>query len=77
MHKGVRPFGCNMCDKNYGRRDYLDRHVRTHDPDNQKKKSNNIDWGTSGILVTEDGKRLDTRNLFYKERSKIMYSPHF
>ena len=39
LHKGVRPFACNMCDKNYGRRDYLDRHLRTHDPENQKKKS--------------------------------------
>ena len=38
LHKGVRPFACNMCDKNYGRRDYLDRHLRTHDPENQKKK---------------------------------------
>ena len=47
-----------MCDKNYGRRDYLDRHIRTHDPDNQKKNINKIDWGTSGILVTEDGKKL-------------------
>ena len=58
LHKGCRPFGCNMCDKNYGRRDYLDRHIRTHDPDNQKKNINKIDWGTSGILVTEDGKKL-------------------
>ena len=39
LHKGCRPFGCNMCDKNYGRRDYLDRHIRTHDPDNQKMRS--------------------------------------
>ena len=39
LHKGVRPFACNVCEKNYGRRDYLDRHLRTHDPENQKKKS--------------------------------------
>ena len=39
LHKGVRPFACNLCDKNYGRRDYLDRHLKTHDPENQKKKA--------------------------------------
>ena len=72
LHKGVRPFACNLCDKNYGRRDYLDRHIRTHDPDNQKKKTNNIDWGTSGILVTEDGKKfrlsqlISGRSAFYR-----------
>ena len=27
-----------MCDKNYGRRDYLDRHLKTHDPENQSKR---------------------------------------
>ena len=31
LHKGVRPFACTSCDKNYGRRDYLDRHMKTHD----------------------------------------------
>ena len=57
LHKGVRPFACHMCDKNYGRRDYLDRHVKTHDPDLSKKKPvSSIEWGTSNILVTEDGK---------------------
>jgi hypothetical protein len=30
LHKGVRPFACTVCDKNYGRRDYLDRHLRSH-----------------------------------------------
>ena len=71
LHKGVRPFACNLCDKNYGRRDYLDRHIRTHDPDNQKKKANNIDWGTSGILVTEDGKKI----LYFKTRMSVLFSP--
>ena len=35
LHKGVRPFACNMCEKSYGRRDYLDRHIRVHDPESQ------------------------------------------
>ena len=30
LHKGVRPFACNQCDKTYGRKDYLDRHIRSH-----------------------------------------------
>ena len=38
LHKGVRPFACSVCDKNYGRRDYLDRHMKTHDPENQSKR---------------------------------------
>ena len=59
LHKGVRPFACTMCDKNYGRRDYLDRHLKTHDPENQKKKPNSLtDWATGGVLITEDGKGL-------------------
>ncbi len=37
LHKGVRPYACNMCDKSYGRRDYLDRHMRTHDKSNKGK----------------------------------------
>lgn len=69
LHKGVRPFACQMCDKNYGRRDYLDRHVKTHDPDNQKKKTAaNIDWATNtGILVAEDGKQ---KNGFFSLNEK-------
>ena len=38
LHKGVRPFACSVCDKNYGRRDYLDRHMKTHDPETQSKR---------------------------------------
>ena len=69
LHKGVRPFACTLCDKNYGRRDYLDRHLKTHDPDNQKKKTNSLtDWSTDGILITEDGKFL----LLF--RKKIIHS---
>lgn len=30
LHKGVRPFACKLCDKTYGRKDYLDRHVKSH-----------------------------------------------
>jgi len=30
LHKGIRPYVCDMCDKSYGRRDYLDRHIKTH-----------------------------------------------
>ena len=29
-HKGVRPFSCSLCGKNYGRRDYLLRHLKSH-----------------------------------------------
>jgi len=59
LHKGVRPFACTSCDKNYGRRDYLDRHMKTHDPDNQKKKFNSInDWSAGNVFVTEDGQEI-------------------
>ena len=27
---GVRPFACRLCDKTYGRRDYLQRHLKSH-----------------------------------------------
>jgi hypothetical protein len=27
---GVRPYGCTLCDKTYGRRDYLQRHLKSH-----------------------------------------------
>jgi len=26
----VRPFACTLCDKTYGRRDYLQRHLKSH-----------------------------------------------
>ena len=26
----MRPFGCTLCGKSYGRRDYLLRHLRSH-----------------------------------------------
>ena len=29
-HKGVRPYACTLCDKKYGRRDYLQRHLKSH-----------------------------------------------
>jgi len=47
LHKGVRPFACTLCDKNYGREDYLDRHIKTHDPANGKRKPPPLDWGTT------------------------------
>jgi len=27
---GVRPYACTLCDKTYGRRDYLQRHLKSH-----------------------------------------------
>ena len=30
LHKGVRPFVCHLCEKSYGRRDYLERHMKSH-----------------------------------------------
>lgn len=30
LHKGIRPYVCGLCEKSYGRRDYLDRHLKTH-----------------------------------------------
>jgi len=52
LHKGVRPYACSQCDKNYGRKDYLDRHVKTHDPANQKRKPGIVDWGTGSGVVS-------------------------
>ena len=33
LHKGIRPYICSLCEKSYGRRDYLDRHLKTHAAD--------------------------------------------
>ncbi|XP_040579159.1 zinc finger and BTB domain-containing protein 21 [Lepeophtheirus salmonis] len=57
LHKGVRPYACNLCDKNYGRRDYLERHMRTHDANNaNKRKAGPIDWGpNSSVQVITSG----------------------
>jgi hypothetical protein len=27
---GFRPFACTLCEKTYGRRDYLQRHLKSH-----------------------------------------------
>eukprot|EP00096_Caligus_rogercresseyi_P014629 TRINITY_DN7135_c0_g1_i1.p1 TRINITY_DN7135_c0_g1~~TRINITY_DN7135_c0_g1_i1.p1 ORF type:complete len:683 (-),score=173.47 TRINITY_DN7135_c0_g1_i1:480-2375(-) len=50
LHKGVRPYACNLCDKNYGRRDYLERHMRTHDASlNAHKRKVPMDWGPNAV----------------------------
>ena len=53
LHKSIRPYACSLCEKSYGRRDYLDRHMRTH---NKKKNLNSLDqWGpNSGVLMQGD-----------------------
>ncbi len=57
LHKSIRPYACSQCEKSYGRRDYLDRHTRTH---NKKKNaaasSSSLDtWGpNSGVLMQGD-----------------------
>ena len=44
LHKSIRPYACSLCEKSYGRRDYLDRHMRNkhqslyHIDDETKKK---------------------------------------
>ena len=30
LHKGVRPYICQLCEKSYGRKDYLERHMKSH-----------------------------------------------
>ena len=58
LHKGVRPHTCNLCDKSYGRRDYLDRHMRTHQKKKMKLESA-VDWGpNSGVLLSGDDEDL-------------------
>ena len=52
LHKGVRPFACSMCNKNYGRKDYLERHMKSHDPANQKRKPGIVDWGSGSGVVS-------------------------
>ncbi len=27
---GLRPYACTLCEKTYGRRDYLQRHLKSH-----------------------------------------------
>lgn len=31
MHKNIRPYMCEICNKSYGRKDYLDRHMKSHE----------------------------------------------
>ncbi len=39
LHKGIRPFACELCDKTYGRKDYLDRHLRNHAAEDAKREA--------------------------------------
>ncbi len=65
LHKGQRPYACNLCEKSYGRRDYLDRHMRTHEKKKRKAEEaaaaaaasaeGGMDWGpNSGVLMAGD-----------------------
>ena len=39
LHKGNRPHKCHLCEKSYGRKDYLDRHImRIHENTNTPEK---------------------------------------
>ncbi len=59
LHKGVRPHACNLCDKSYGRRDYLDRHMKTHSKKKMKIESA-VDWGpNSGVLLSGDDEDVE------------------
>eukprot|EP00095_Tigriopus_kingsejongensis_P011906 maker-scaffold111_size354240-snap-gene-2.27 protein:Tk11906 transcript:maker-scaffold111_size354240-snap-gene-2.27-mRNA-1 annotation:"zinc finger protein 729-like isoform x6" len=51
LHKGVRPFACTMCEKSYGRRDYLDRHMKTHEK--KQKQAHAMEWN-DGVLLAGD-----------------------
>lgn len=60
LHKGVRPFACNLCEKSYGRRDYLERHRKVHEKTTSKGKSVpngglHIDWSTNMLISIEGG----------------------
>ncbi len=66
LHKGVRPHACDLCEKSYGRKDYLERHMRTHEKKAKAEaaaaaaaagdnSSGGIDWGpNSGVLLSGD-----------------------
>ena len=36
LHKNMRPFKCDQCSKTYGRKDYLDRHMKIHETEKDK-----------------------------------------
>ena len=87
LHNGVRPFACNLCEKSYGRRDYLDRHLKVHDPDTHKKKSSSsmtgtssLEWGThlligdpsaDGVDLDDDGSEPPPPKIIKKKRKDI------
>ena len=52
---GVRPFSCTMCDKTYGRRDYLQRHLKSHNANFTATLSNASATTTAADLVTSPG----------------------
>lgn len=56
LHKGIRPYICSLCEKSYGRRDYLDRHLKTHTAD-----ASNNGLGVSGdsLIVGDNGSVSD------------------
>ena len=61
LHKGVRPYICQLCEKSYGRRDYLERHMKSHpqvagltdgDHDDVKHALSGSDHATLNQVVT-------------------------
>jgi hypothetical protein len=59
MHKSIRPFKCDLCPKNYGRKDYLDRHRRMHLDGTVGNEGSPEESAPSSLVPHDDGMSLD------------------
>ena len=55
LHKNIRPFICELCNKSYGRKDYLDRHMKSHLVESMKLEGAGSEdlMGNSTIISTD------------------------
>ena len=58
LHKGIRPFVCDLCNKSYGRKDYLDRHIRNH----ANEAAGNLKSEGDSEHEDEDDRLMDTED---------------
>ncbi len=71
-HKGVRPFACSLCDKSYGRRDYLQRHLKSHNANYAVNLASASNINASQVVQTVNKVQVKPQNTIILQQGPSM-----